>query len=183
MNAASSDSPSAPGWVAIGPKNRAIRRSSAEMSTGAAIVSSGSAAEFGCAQTPCEMIENGIDHPGLVTFDKGSGDVRIFGNHDTRRHVLPMRQFVGACPQRRAQNRIDTLERPAFRQSSVDQWIELALFAYDARHHVAEECGFGRQVLCALYFTPDPMTFELGQNFIQPASCKVHLIESLHCGK
>src|SRR5262245_9428471 len=183
MNAASSDNPSAPGWVAIGPKKRAIRRSSAEISSDAAIVSSGSAAELGRAQTPCELIENGVDHPSLVTFDKSGGDVRIFGNHDTRRHVASMRQFVGARPQRRTQNRIDALERPTLRQSIIDQRIELALLAHDAGHHVAEESSFGRQVLCTLYFTPDPMTFELGQNLIQAASCKIHLIESLHRGK
>jgi hypothetical protein len=61
------------------------------MSSGAAIVLSGRAAEFGRAQTPRQMIENGIDHSGLVTLDKSSGNVSIFGNHDTRRHILPMR--------------------------------------------------------------------------------------------
>src|SRR5262245_3292417 len=87
MKAASSDSPSAPGWVAIGPKKRAIRRSSAEISSEAAIVSSGSAAEFGCAQTPCKLIENGVDHSSLVTFDKSGGDVGIFSNRSEERRV------------------------------------------------------------------------------------------------
>src|SRR6185312_11883124 len=115
--------------------------------------------------------------------DKSSGNVSIFGNHDTRRHILPMRKSEAPRPHRPAQAGIDRFKRPAFRQSIVDQRIELALLAYDTGHHVAEERSLGWQVLRPLDFTPDPMTFELGQNLIQAASCKIHLIESLHRGK
>ena len=55
---------------------------------GAAIVLPGRAAEFGRAQTPREMVEHGIDHAGLVALDKSGGNVSIFGNHDTRWHIV-----------------------------------------------------------------------------------------------
>src|SRR4029079_17960287 len=112
MNAASSDNPSAPGSVATGLKKRAISRSSAEMSSSAAIVLSGRAAEFARAQPPCHISENGIHHSVLVTLDKSSGNVSIFGNHDTRRHILPMRKHEGPRPQRHAPHTNDMVYEP-----------------------------------------------------------------------
>jgi hypothetical protein len=37
------------------------------------------------------MIKNGIDHSRFVTLDKGGSNVGIFRDHNTRRHVPPMR--------------------------------------------------------------------------------------------
>src|SRR4029078_1447001 len=68
-------------------------------------------------------------------------------------------------------------------QSIVYERIEPALLASDPGHQVAKERSLGEQVLRPCEFTPDPTTFELGQNLIQAASCKIHLIESLHRGK
>src|SRR4029079_19551191 len=115
------------------------------------------------------MIENGIDHSGLVTLDKSSGNVSIFGNHDTRWHILPMHQFVSPRPQSCAQDGIDALARTAFRQSLVDQRIKLALLAHDAGHHVTEERSLGRQVLRPLSLTPDPMTLAISTNILEDA--------------
>src|SRR4029453_2896745 len=36
---------------------------------------------------PRDLIEHGVDHAGLVFVHEGIGDVDIFGNDDTRRHV------------------------------------------------------------------------------------------------
>src|SRR5581483_2247289 len=180
MNAASSDRPSAPGCVAIGPKKRAIRRSSAEMSLRATMTSSGRTAELGRAQTPGQMIKYRIDHAGLVGLDKCCSHVGIFRHNHARRHVAAMRELVGSRPERGAQNRVDALERPAFRQCLVDQRIKPALLAHDTGYHVAKEGRFGRQILCAFDLASDPVAFKLRKNLVKAAACKIHLVEGLH---
>src|ERR1039457_6294211 len=177
MKAASSDKPSAPGWVAIGWKKRAIRRSSPEISSCAAITSP---SEFGRAHLARQLIEHGIDHAGLVALDEGRRDVGIFRHHHARRHVAAVVELVGASTQRRAQHRLDALERPAFRQRLVDDRVELALLAHHAGHDVAEERGLGRQILRALDLAAEPVALEFGEDLVQAGAGEVHLVERLH---
>jgi hypothetical protein len=55
------------------------------------------------------MIEYRIDHSCLIPFDKGSGDIGIFGDDHSGRHITAMRKLIGSRAQRGAQNRIDAL--------------------------------------------------------------------------
>ncbi len=91
-----------------------------------------------------------------------------------------MTKLIGARAQHRAQDRFDALERPTLRQHLVDQWIEAALLAHHARHHVAEEGRLGRQILRTFDLTADPMALELGKNVVQPRAGDIHLVERLH---
>src|SRR5262249_5732330 len=102
MKAASSDSPSAPGWVAMGAKNRAIRRSSADLSSRPDIVSPSGAVEFAGAQASRKLIEHGVDHAGLVATHEGGGNIGVLGDDHARRHIAAMDQLIGAGPHRRA---------------------------------------------------------------------------------
>src|SRR5262249_52198509 len=82
-----------------------------------------------------------------------------------------------------AQDRFDALERPALRQSGVDQRVELALLAHDAADHVAEERRFGGQVLIALDLAADPMALELCHDVVHAGAGDVHLVERLNGGE
>ena len=90
----------------------------------------------------------------VVALDEGGGDVSIFRNDDARRYIAAVVELIGAGAQRRAQYRLDALERPAFRQRLVDQGIELALLAHHAGDDIAEERRLGRQILRALTSRP-----------------------------
>ena len=94
-----------------------------------------------------------------------------------------MDQLVGAGAQRRAQHRLDALERPALRQRLVDQRIELALLAHHAGDDVAEERRLGRQILRALDLAAEPVAFEFGEDLVEAGAGKVHLVERLHGGE
>ena len=166
-NAASSDRPSAPGWVAMGSKNRAIRRSSVDLSSRPGIVSPGDAVEFARAQASRELIEHGVDHAGLVAADESGGDIRVFGDDHARRHIVAMDQLIGARPQGRAHHRFDALQRPALRQRFIDQGIKLALFADHSGNDVTEKSCFGGQILRSFDLTADPVTFKLGENVVK----------------
>ena len=80
-----------------------------------------------------------------------------------------MVELVAAGAQGGAQDRLDALERPAFRQRLVDHRIELALLAHHAGDDVAEERGLGREILRALDLAADPVAFELARISFKPA--------------
>src|SRR5450631_4941735 len=194
MKAASSDSPSAPGWVAIGWKKRAIRRSSPDNLSSSELMArlcllippakrGGSGRELRRAQLARQLIEHGIDHAGLVALDESRRDVGIFRHHHARWHVAAVVELVAACAQRRAQHRLDALERPAFRQRLVDDRVELALLAHHAGHDVAEERGLRRQILRALDLAAEPVALEFGEDLVQAGAGEVHLVERLHGGE
>src|SRR5262245_34878143 len=178
--AASSAKPRAPGWVASGSKNRAIRRSSADKLSRVFIVSPGGTAELGRAQTPRKLVEHSIDHASLVAPNKSSRDIGILRHDDTRRHVVAVNQLIGAGAQRRAQNRFDTFEWPAFRQRLIDHWIKLALFAHHARNDIAKERRLRGKILRTLNLATDPVALEFGEDFVKTRTGKVHLIKRLH---
>ncbi len=121
--------------------------------------------------------------PGFVAFDKGMRHVDIFRYDDACRHVPAVIEFVSSSAQRRAQHGLDALQRPAALQGCIDQRIEPALFPHDAADDVAEESRFGRQILLPLHLTPDPVAFELRQDFVQRGARHIHLIECLYCRK
>src|SRR5450830_1509240 len=188
MKAASSERPSAPGCVASGLKKRAIRRSSADMPSSCAVNFAvmglpGGLAELGRAQCPRQLVEHGIDHAGLVAFDKGGRDVGVFRHHHPRRHVAAIIELVGAGAQRGAQHRFDTLERPAFCQRFVDQRVELALLAHHTGDNVAEERRLGWKILRSLDFAAEPVALELGEDLVQAGAREIHLVERLHSGE
>src|SRR5882757_7919663 len=135
------------------------------------------------AELPRDLVEYRVDHAGLFGFDKGVRDIDIFGDDDAARHVLAVLQFIGARPQHRAQNRVDPLQRPALRQSVIDQGIEFGLVAHHAGHDVAEERGFGRQILVALDLVAEPVAFELGEDVVDAGAADVHLVQRLHGGE
>src|SRR5512136_1688620 len=150
------------------------------MSSRAAIVSPGGAAKFGGAQAPRKLVEHSIDHACLVTLDKSGGHVSIFGHHHPRRHVTAVNQLIGAGPQRCAQNRLDTLEWPAFRQCIVDQGVKITLLTHDAGNDVTEECRLSRKILCALDLVAYPVALKFSQDFVQPGASHIHLIKRLN---
>src|SRR6516225_6115670 len=119
--AASSPRSNAPGAVASGRKYRPIRRSSPEISCAEPSSSEGiscpslSAGELAGAELVRELIEHGIDHPGLFLVDKSAGHVDIFRGYHACRHVAPVGKFIGAGPQHRAKHGFDPFERPAIR--------------------------------------------------------------------
>src|SRR5690242_7677962 len=130
-----------------------------------------------------DLVEDGVHHAGLLTIDKGMGDIDIFGNDHAAGHVLAMFQLVSPCPQHRAQDRIDPLQRPAFRQRVIDDGIQLCLVAHHARHNVAEEGSFRRQVFLALDLVAEPMALELGENVVDAGARDIHLVQRLHGGE
>src|ERR1700722_17497050 len=132
------------------------------------------------AKLAADLVEHCVHHAGLVGFDKGMRHIDVFRNDDAARHVLAMLEFVGAGAQHRAQDGVDPLQWPALRQGIVDQRIELGLIAHHARHHVAKEGGFSRQVFVAFDLATEPMALELGKDIVDSGAADVHLIERLH---
>src|SRR5690348_13918746 len=181
--AASSAKPSAPGIVASGLKNRSISRSSPDTSLLEAMASSRGPAEFAGAQLAGKLVEHRIDHACFVASHEGRGDIRIFSNDNTSRHIAAVVEFVSAGPQRRAEHRFETLEWPTFRQGFVNERVERALFAHDPGNDIAEKSGLRRQILGALNLSPHPMTFKFRQNLVEPGSSQIHLVQSLHGGQ
>src|SRR5262245_65827943 len=55
--------------------------------------------ELAGTKLPCDLVEHGVDHPGLVPIDEGIGDVDVFGDDDARWHVAAMTKLVGARAQ------------------------------------------------------------------------------------
>ncbi len=58
-----------------------------------------------------------------------------------------------------------------------------ALLAQHAGDDIAEEGGFGREILRALDLAADPVALELGEDFVEAGAGDIHLIERLHGGK
>src|SRR4051812_32331482 len=136
--------------------------------------------ELVTAKLAADLVEHSVDHAGLLAIDEGVGDVDIFGHDDAARHVLAMFQFVGPCPQHRAQDRFDALQRPALRQRLVDQRIELLLVAHDAGNDVAEERRFRREICIALDLVAEPVALELRKNVVDAGTTDIHLVQRLH---
>src|SRR5258708_12713258 len=86
--------------------------------------------ELAGTKVPRDLIEHGIDHPGLVLVDEGVGDIDVFGDDNTRRNVVAMPELIGACTQHRAQDCFDPFERPSFGEDLVDQRIKATLLAH-----------------------------------------------------
>src|SRR3569623_298728 len=186
MKAASSVSPSAPGWVAMGPKYRAISLSSLEGESadmGRTLPHDLSGRELLAAQLAGELIEHGVDHAGLVALDEGGGNIGIFGNDGTSWHVAAVRPLIGAGAQGGAQHRLDALERPALLQRFVDLRVKHALLAHHTGDDVPKERRFRRQILRALDLAAEPVAFELGENVVEAGAGHVHLIQRLHRGE
>src|SRR6516165_7545170 len=181
--AASSRRPNAPGSVASGLKYRAISASSPDGPAPGAIISAACPLELIGAELSRDLIEHRIHHARLIGFDKGVGDVDIFGDHYAARHVLATLQFVSTGAQHRAQDGIDPLQRPTSRQRLVDQGIEFRLIAHHARDDVAEEGGFRRQIFFPFDLAAEPVAFEFGENVVDARAGNVHLVERLHGGK
>src|SRR5258708_26796510 len=91
-----------------------------------------------------------------------------------------MLKLVRAGTQHRAQDGVDPLQRPAFRQRIVDQRIEFRLIAHHAGHDVTEEGCLGRQIFVALDLAAEPMTLELGEDVVNAGAGDIHLIERLY---
>src|SRR6186713_3541145 len=72
--------------------------------------------ELVTAKLPADLVEHGVHHPGLLPVDESIRNVDIFGDDDAARHVLAMLELIGPCPQHRAQDGLDPLQRPALRQ-------------------------------------------------------------------
>src|SRR5579871_5636762 len=68
------------GWA------RAIGHASALVATSGM----SAAGKFLSAELPCDLVEHGVDHAGLLTLDKGVRDIDIFRYHDPARHVPAM---------------------------------------------------------------------------------------------
>src|SRR6476646_9295690 len=132
------------------------------------------------AEPAGDLIQDRVDHAGLVTIDKGVRDIDIFRYDDAAVHVLAVFEFVGTRTQYRAENGVDALQRPAVCERIVDQRIEFCLVAHHAGHDVAEECRLGGKVFVALDLASEPMTLELGEDVVEPGAGDVHLIERLH---
>src|SRR5215472_14601004 len=91
------------------------RKCTPAMTPSAVKTTSQSAGELAGAELVRELIEHGIDHPGLFLVDKSAGHVDIFRGYHACRHVAPVGKFIGAGPQHRAKHGFDPFERPAIR--------------------------------------------------------------------
>src|SRR5579871_6701257 len=107
-------------------------------------------------------------------------DIDIFRHHDAAGDILAMLQLVGTGAQYRAQDGVDPLQRPTFRQRFVDQRVELPLIAHHARHHVAEKRGLCRQVFVAFDLAAQPVAFEFGEDVVDAGARNIHLVKRLH---
>src|SRR5215218_8146010 len=127
-----------------------------------------------------ELVEDGIGHAGFFGTEKSASDIDVFGNHHSRRHVPSMLQLINSGTQHGAKQRFHTLKRPALRKRGVNARIEAALLVQKTGDDIAKKGRFRRQILFAFNLATDPMTFEFGKNFVQPAAGDIHLIEGLH---
>src|SRR5437667_8100265 len=132
------------------------------------------------AELAGNLIQHRVHHAGLIAIDKGMRDIDIFGHHDASGYVLAVLEFVGTRTQYRAENGVDSLQRPAFCQRIVDQRIELCLVAHHAGHHIAEKCRLGGKIFVAFNLPSEPMTLELGEDVVEPGAGNVHLIKRLY---
>src|ERR1700737_1358323 len=130
--------------------------------------SASTALEFARTTMPGDMIEHGIDQSGFVVVDEGVGDIHIFRNNHAGWNIIAVGQLIGSGAEHRAQDRVDSLERPVLGENLVDEGIETALIANDPGNNIAKECRFPRQKLRAFDLTTDPVAFKLGDDVVEP---------------
>src|SRR6476661_2822121 len=139
--------------------------------------------KFFRARLMAELVEDAVDHLRLLAGEEGVAQVYIFGDHHARRHVRAHQHFVGAGAQDRAENRVDAVEPPTFRQMTIDERIDAALLAHHALDDVTKKLRLCVAILAALDLLAQAVGFELGDNAVQIDGGHVHLIERLHGGK
>src|SRR5438270_6635211 len=128
--ATSSSSPRAAGAVAI-------RRRRSMTSDSRIILCSRRASTFG------NGVEQSVYETALALVVKSVGDVDIFGDDRTDRHVGARDQLIGAGAQDRAHRPVEPLQSPAFGQAVADQNFDFRPASVHAVHVIIEEVPLG----------------------------------------
>src|SRR6185312_15252364 len=131
------------------------------------------------AQHMRDAVEHAVDQARLLAREERVGDVEILADDDTRWHVGPRQQLIGAGAQHGAQDRLEPIERPVGGERARQRAVEIRLAHDSAVDDIGEESRISLAVILAVLLAVEAMLLEFGDHRGRRRAAQIDLIERL----